>query len=211
MQPGQTITPGDQPEQPIAPESSVIQEVPAQSTPTPQAGPSSPPQFEQPQPAFADQPYDDVDAVSWSASEFVAHQKSGSWFLVLAMGTSVFSAGIYLVTKDILATIAIAVAGVMFGVFAARAPRVLQYVIDDRGLSIGERLYPYGEIRSFAVLEESPIPSILVMPMKRFLPPITLFFTPEEADKIIDALAARLPHEDKQPDAVDRLMSRIRF
>lgn len=209
MQPGQTITPGgDEPQQNVAAEQTVsvpasIPELPAAES-TPAFDGQAP---EQPTPGM----YAGEDAVTWTASEFIAHHKGGPWFVILGLATLVISATMYLLSKDILATVAIALAGVSFGVFAARQPRVLQYTVDDHGLTIGERTYGYGEIHSFALLEDGPLPSIIIMPMKRFLPPITLHFAPEETDKIADALAARLPHEDRQPDAVDMLMSKIRF
>ncbi len=49
------------------------------------------------------------------------------------------------------------------------------------------------------------------MPLKRFMPPITLYYPPDQEDAVINALAAYLPHEDRTHDPVDRLMRKIRF
>ena len=217
MQPGETITPGGQPpQQPEMPR----QEVPA----APQ--PPSPPLREQepvPEPS-ANWQFTGTDSanqsasatvsqqpVTWSASEYIAHAKGTAWFVVLGAGLFVLIAIVWLFTKDVLAAILVGAAGFSFGMFAARPPRTLQYSVGNRGIQIGQKLYPYQDFKSFALLEDGPLPSILLLPLKRFLPPITIFYDPKEEDAIIAVLGDYLPHEEKQPDIVDRIMSRIRF
>ncbi len=151
------------------------------------------------------------DQVAWTASEYVAHSKNSGWFMLLAGSVIAVIVLVYVLTSSILSSIMVGIAGMAFGIFAARPPRVLQYSVQSQGLQIGPRLYPYQEIRSFTVRHEGPLPSIVLTPLKRFMPPITVFYDPESEDAIIDALSNYLPHEDKSPDVVDRLMSRIRF
>lgn len=153
-----------------------------------------------------------IEPVSWTASEYIEHAKGLSWFVLLGLGLVALVALVYFMTgKDIFASVMVGIAGLVFGIFAARPPKVLQYSISPAGVQIGEKLYPFKEFKSFAVLTEGPLPSLLLMPLKRFLPPITLFYDPKSEDAILNALSAYLPHEEKEPDAVDRLMSRIRF
>ena len=129
----------------------------------------------------------------------------------LGLALFVVVALIYFLLEDILAAVLIGLAGITFGVFAGRRPQVLEYGIDSRGIHIGQRSHTFAEFKSFSLTESGPLPAILLMPLKRFLPPITIFYDPNEEDKIVDALANYLPHEDREPDMVDRLMSRIRF
>ena len=118
----------------------------------------------------------------------------------------------FLVTgKDFVAACMVALAGIIFGVFSARPPRVLNYSISETGVQIGQRLYPYHEFKSFGLSEEGPLRSVLLMPLKRFLPPITVFYEPQAEDSIMNVLASYLPFEHRQPDAIDKLMSRIHF
>ena len=153
-----------------------------------------------------------IEPVSWTASEYIEHAKGLSWFVLLGLGLVALVVLIYFVTgKDIFASAMVGVAGLVFGIFAARPPKVLQYTISPAGIQIGPKLYTFKEFKSFAVLAEGPLPSLLLLPLKRFLPPITVFYDPKSEDAILNALSAYLPHEDKEPDAVDRLMSRIRF
>lgn len=170
-------------------------------------------QFDGDTQAFGEAPtYDtNTEPVTWTASEYVHHDKGAGWFVLFSLVLLVLVGLIYFLSKDILATVLVGVAGLTFGIFAGRPPRVLTYVIDNGGITIGERRHPFSELKSFTFIEENGLPSLMILPLKRFMPPVTVFFDPKDEDKIIDALALRLPHEDKEPDIVDRLMSRIRF
>lgn len=105
----------------------------------------------------------------------------------------------------------IVVVAIMFGVFAARQPRVLAYQLDHSGIRIGDKFYPYSEFKSFSVLDEGPVSSILLLPLKRFMPGVSMYYPPEQEEKIVTVIANYLPHEEREPDPLDRLMRKMRF
>lgn len=149
--------------------------------------------------------------ISWTASEFVAHNKSPLWYGLLVLISLVVVVGIWLLTHDFITTIVIALAAAAFGAVAARQPRELAYRLDGSGLTIDQRQFTYGQFRSFAVMREGAFSSIVFMPMKRFAPLTTIYYDPSDEAKIVDLLSDRLPLEDRQHDLVDRFMWRIRF
>ncbi|MGH7236958.1 MAG: hypothetical protein ACREGF_00290 [Candidatus Saccharimonadales bacterium] len=151
------------------------------------------------------------EAISWSASEFIAHQKSPVWYIGLGAAAIALAALTYLITRDKISTGVIPVVAVMFGAFAVRKPRVMNYKLDGRGLYIGEKFYGYGTFKSYSAVSEGVFASILLMPLKRFVPPLSLYFAPEDEAKILAVLQDRLPTEVHQADNIDRLMRRIRY
>ena len=153
----------------------------------------------------------ETESVSWTASEYVAHHKTLVWFAALGLVISGLTLGVYLLTKEIVSAAVIIIIGVSFGIFGARQPRVLQYAVDEKGLKVGGKLYPYTEIKSFSVLEEGPIRSILLMPMQRFVPPLSIYYDQADEDRILNVIGNYIPHEEHEHDFVDRLMSKIRF
>lgn len=218
MQPGQTINPGDQTDRPT--EQPVATAVAATPSPPPVPEPTPlPVNSSEPEPmewsAAADEPTSplpsNAPAVTWTASEFIDHEKRATWFLGLVGATVVASALIYLITQDFFATAVIAIAAALFGVTAGRHPSTLTYVLDQNGIQIGPKHYEYAKFKSFSVIEEGAIDSILLTPLTRFAPPISLYYPPEQEDQIVGTLANYLPHEDRRHDPVDRLMKRIRF
>jgi len=151
------------------------------------------------------------EPVSWTASEFIAHQKNASWYGLLVVGALVASALVFLLTKDKISVAMIVIVAITFGAFASRQPRVLQYQLNEGGLNIGDKFYPYALFKSFAVIQEDGLESISLIPLKRFMPILSIYFAPDDADKIVNMLGDYLPHEDRQADAIDRLMRRLRF
>lgn len=161
---------------------------------------------------FQNNPFqDDPQAVSWSASEFIDHNKNAGWYLILAMGGGALTAVVYLATKDIITSAALVIATASFAIFASRKPRTLNYSLNSTGITVGQKLYPYTNFKSFSIKEEGAIASIDLMPLQRFMPGLTLYCPPDQEDKIIDALINYLPHEEHNPDMVDRFMHKIRF
>lgn len=152
------------------------------------------------------------EPVTWTASEFVAHQKSPGWYGALAVGTVILAGLVFLITRgDFISTGVVVFAAVIFGIFAARQPRTLEYRLDGGGLSIGGKFYAYDVFKSFSVVDEGAFSGILLYPLKRFMPLLTILYAPDDEHKIVDLLADRLPMENRTYDAVDRLMHKIRF
>ena len=149
--------------------------------------------------------------VSWSASEFIAYHKSSGWYLQVLLIVAALAAVAFFITHDFISTGSIAIVGVMFIVFAGRKPRVLNYAIDQAGVHVGEKLYAFSMLRSFAVIDEGTLRSISVLPAKRFMPALSMYFEPQDEQKIIEVLGSFLPKEDRKQDAVDRFMHKIRF
>lgn len=154
---------------------------------------------------------DNGEFISWTASEFIAHDKSQGWYGRLAGVTALLVIIIFVLTRDFITSTVVIIGAFCFGVYAGRQPRQLPYRLDSFGLKIGQRSYPYEQFRSFSVVPEGAFSSIILMPLKRFAPLTTIYYAPESEDQIVDILAARLPYAEHKHDAVERLMRHIRF
>lgn len=151
------------------------------------------------------------EVVRWTASEFIAHHKTGGWYALLLLGTVVISVLAWLVTRDVVSTAVVLLAGGVLATYAARPPRQLTYQLDPSGLSIGQRHYNFNEFKSFSVIQEGAFTSVMFTPLKRFGTFTSIYYDPQDEARILDMVSQRLPHEERQPDMVDRLMRRIRF
>lgn len=155
--------------------------------------------------------HDTGKTVTWTASEFIAHQKGPDWYLALGLGGLLVTAAVYFLSRDIFSAVVVALAAVLFGVAASRQPREIQYGVDDHGLSVSNRHYNYSDFRSFSIADEGPFKSINFMPLKRFMPIMSIYYDPADEDKIAEVISAHLPLETHKLDAVEKLMRRIRF
>lgn len=191
----------------------------AENTPQPEEPPATAPETApaEPQSGFynADEPEQIQPSgpaeITWTASEFMAHEKSASWYTGLAAVAAMGCIVIYLITKDFLSVAVIVVGALVFGYYASHRPRELGYRLDQRGISIGPKIYGYDEFRNFSVVPEGAFSSIVFMPLKRFSLPISIYYAPEDEEKIVTLLSNQLPFEPPRRDAVESLMRRIRF
>jgi hypothetical protein len=149
--------------------------------------------------------------VEWTASEFVAHDKTPGWYAMLILAALGIGGGIFIWTRDIFSTLMVFVVAGIFAVAASRKPRVLTYRLDDHGVSAGNRFRPYSDFKSFAYQEEGPFASILFIPMTRFGLPFSVYMAPEDEQRVFDVLSQHLPLERGQLDTIDRFMKRVRF
>lgn len=225
MQPGQTITPGEPSSE------SGKTEIPKPITspyhpPTPEDASNNVAQPESSQlnsDNVSNWQYKDQEAkvdtyksnddlsITWTASEYIAHDKTISWYLSVIAASLMVAAIVYLITQDKISFVVVTVLGLAFAAFGARKPQVLQYSIDKSGVRIGLKHYPFGLFRTFSIIEEYAVRSILLMPLKRFNLPITIYYDPDDEQKIVQAISNHLPHEERNMSPVDNLMRKIRF
>jgi hypothetical protein len=184
---------------------------PAGVQPAPSVSPT-PPAFAPPPPmALPTVPKKPEQTISWEASEFIHRPKGVGWFLgFLVFAIALLGFGLFIL-RDFVTTGGFVIMLVAIIVVAVRPPRVLRYVIDGSGVHVGEKLYPYQQFQSYGVLQEGGVWSILLMPTGRFQPPLSIYFSREEGEKIVDILGTYLPMEEHKPDIIDRLSSKLRF
>lgn len=222
-QPGTVISPGGQISASIpaapAPEQAVQPPEPAIS-PEPVISPEPPTTPAEPEDSLATvndsateqvPVADDDSEITWTASEFIAHEKTGGWYLGLIIAGVVLAAAIYWLTKDLVSPIVVIAAAVLLAVFGSHKPRQLEYHLNGQGIQIGGQTHAYHEFRSFSVIPEGAFSSIVFMPLKRFALPLTLYYAPQDEDRIVQVLSDQLPLENRRPDPIDSLMRRIRF
>ncbi len=149
--------------------------------------------------------------VNWTATEYIDHKQGALWYAALAAITLALGSGIYFLIHDYFGTAIILILGLVVGVFAARTPKNLKYELSNDGLRIEQRLYPYSLFKSFAIIQDGALVSIDLMPIKRFMPPVSAYFAPADQEKIIGALEDHLPYEQRQLDSIERLTRRLRF
>jgi len=167
----------------------------------------------------ADAQYDGVnpttadtdDVVEWTASEFINHHKSSQWYAMLAIITAVLAVIVYMLNKDILSGIIVVLLGGLTAFAANRQPSVLPYRLDVRGLTIGARFYPYNAFKSFSVIKEGPFSNITIMPTGGFMPELSIYYSPDDEQDILEVLGEHLPMQQSQGAYVDRLARRLHF
>ena len=162
---------------------------------------------------FQDNPPADqkTEPVAWQAAEFIAHDKSPTWFMGLFAVVVIIAALIYLATRDFVSVAVVVVAGILLAVYGTHRPREQQYVFDGRGFSVGSKSYRYDQFKSFSVLPEGGYSTITMMPLKRFGLQVTMHCPGEAQEAAVNTIGSQLPLAEPSRDHVDSLMRKIHF
>jgi hypothetical protein len=162
--------------------------------------------------ASADQyPESDIDTITWTASEFIANQKTAEWHLGIIGGALFFAIVVFILTRDYISSGAIIIVSILFVIIGNHKPRQVTYTLDFQGLSIGEKFYPFSLFKSFAIMQDGAFNSINLIPLKRFMPELSIYYAPTDEPKILDILSNSLPNDQRGERATDKLMKRLRF
>lgn len=208
---------------PPSPAAPSVQQVQAQPAPAPQlASAPPPPQPLSDQAAFQpdmtidleEEPEEEFDLsqpVNWQAKEFVHQEKDSKWFVLFGIVTVVFMAvAIFLMQSWTFAALLVVIA-IVIVVLAKRPPRLMSYSLSEKGLHIGDTLHAFSDFRAFGIIHDGEEYSIMLIPTKRFLPGITIYFPEEAGEDIVDALGSRLPMQELKLDIVDRIVRKLRL
>lgn len=150
-------------------------------------------------------------AISWSAAEYIEHDRSRRWYLMLVVGASVLALVAIFLLKDWIFAVLIVVMSAVVVMFAKRPPREINYTLTQEGLLIGQKFFAMDSFRSFGLVKEGAIWNVRLISNKRFVPPVTAYLPDDVGEKVVDVLGALLPLEDIEPDMVDRLVNRSKI
>ncbi|MEO5949689.1 MAG: hypothetical protein ABIP74_04760 [Candidatus Saccharimonas sp.] len=160
-----------------------------------------------------DQPNSEAEesVIQWQATEYVQHARSSSWFLILgAISLALMAIAIFLM-QSISFAILVPVMAAALVMYVKRPPALIDYVVSRKGIHINDKLHTYEEFRSFGILTHDGFHSIVLVPRQRFQLSQTLSFPEEVGEGLVDMLAARIPMNEVKPDAIDRILARLRL
>jgi hypothetical protein len=152
-----------------------------------------------------------MQPVQWRAVEYIQQDKQPLWYLGFAGVVVVLMVlAIWLMQAWTFAVL-ILVMAVALLVYAHRPPRELTYVLSEKGLYINDQLHPMGEFKSFGVVQNSQLNSLMLIPVKRFRPGLSVFFPTEVGEQVVDLLGAYLPMQDLKLDFFDKIVQKLRL
>jgi hypothetical protein len=152
-----------------------------------------------------------AEEIRWSAKEFIEHDRGAGWYVACILGSVLLAVVIYFITKDYFAAGATVIVGVIAAVHASNKPKELGYELTKKAIKVGEKSYGYGLFKSFSIAHEGAHTSIVLEPIKRFMPPMSIYFPPEAEKQITNLIGNYIPLQEHQPSVTDRLVHRLRF
>jgi len=152
-----------------------------------------------------------AEPVRWQATEYIHHEKGPLWFVLFAVVVIGLIALAIFIIQSVTFAILIPVMAAALLVYVNRPPRVLNYALSPKGLYINDHLHPFGEFKGFGVIHDGKEYSVVLLPIKRFQPVVSVYFPEEAGEAIVDALGTRLPMQELHLDFVDRIIRKLRI
>ena len=228
MQPGQDQQQPNWPQQ--QPPESVPQPVPSSQTPV-QPVQEQPVEYQYPAPAtysdnplmqeeqmpVPEQPQQVVDnefdgqAIQWQSPEYIEHARVPLWYVGFwVIVVSLVLVAIFVLQSWSFAILVPAMAAALM-IYSHRPPRLMSYVLSHKGLYINDQLHAMTEFKSFGVMRQDQLPSLMLVPTKRFKPGLTIYFPAEVGENIVDLLGSRIPMQELHLDAFDKIIRKLRI
>src|SRR3989338_4567427 len=118
------------------------------------------------------------DKLSWSALEYEEKERSQDWFWALGIIVATSSIASIIFENYFFAALLV-LSGLLLGLFATKKPGTVAYELNNKGLKIGNRLYPYENIKSFWVQldtsgETNLKPLLFIHSERAFMPIISI-------------------------------------
>lgn len=153
----------------------------------------------------------DDTAVRWQAAEYIQRDKNGLWYLGFGLVVvGMIGLAIFLMHAWTFAVLILVMAAALI-VYTQRPPRVLNYILSRQGLHVNDHLYPFADFKGFSVIHGDDEYSIMLIPIKRFRPGVSVYFPENAGEAIVDMLASRLPMQQAHLDVVDRIIRKLRI
>jgi hypothetical protein len=189
---GDNETPVTQPpvEPVVAPAPEVTAEQPIAAAPETPAAPQQPEQ----------------GPVQWQAPEYLHHEKNPLWFIAFGIVVIALTAAAIFLMKSWTFALLIPVMAVALVAYSHRPPRMMDYVLSGKGLYISDTLHPFAEFKSFGVIHDDHEYSVVLIPVRRFRPSLTVYFPEDKGEALVDLLGVRLPMQPLKLDAFDKIV-----
>ncbi len=109
----------------------------------------------------------DFEKLEWSHLEYEEKERNPDWFWALGIIVIAISITSFIYQNYFFA-IFIVLSGLLMVMFAIKKPEMVNYELNQKGLQIKNRLYPYDKIKSFYVQTEGK-PTLFIRSERKFM------------------------------------------
>ena len=149
--------------------------------------------------------------VSWKSLEYTKKERTADWYwavIIIAISIVVIS----FLTGDGFFGILIIIATVTLLIFSTHEPKLMDIMIDQRGLIINQDMYPFVNLEAFWVdISEPNNLKIIFQSKKTFMPLIVIPLDEYHHLDIRDFLLQYLPEKEMHEPVSQKIMEKLGF
>lgn len=129
-----------------------------------------------------------MEKINWKAPEYIHTEKNSDWYWIVGIIT-ISIALIAIILNNIIFAILIIVSMFTLTLYASRRPENIDIEINEKGISVGQTYYPYGNLESFWVETKDKFPRIIILPKKTVSSYIIILIKDADPEEIRDFLS----------------------
>src|SRR3989344_6825649 len=150
------------------------------------------------------------EIITWSGSEYPHRPKEKRWYVV-AVFIAVLACATSIYFENTLFAIFIIVAMFAFVLLGSRAPRIIEFCINDHGIRANNSFYPYENLHSFWVRQEEHGYVLVLRTTKAIAPYIFLHIDDADPNDIRDVISEFLPETPHEKTLLESFEEYIGF
>ena len=152
----------------------------------------------------------DIEKMEWSALEYEEKERTNDWFW--ALGVIVVAGSITsIIFANYFFAALLVISGILLGFFAVKKPETVVYELNNKGLKIKSRLYPYEKIKAFFVQTEKK-PLLFIKTERFFMPILSIPIEYGHAHSIRNIMLSKEVIEEKMTEhPYEKIMEQLGF
>ena len=146
--------------------------------------------------------------VNWQASEYDRKERSSDWLWIAGAAIITLSI-ISIMMENILLAVIFILGGFSFMAYERREPEIMKIALTGKGVRLGNNLYQYKDLQSFAIDDEPPKRRIVLVSSQSIIKHTYVPIGDESVDDIRECLAQFLPEVHYEPTITDLITEYI--
>lgn len=145
--------------------------------------------------------------ISWEAPEYIQHEKGWKWFLIAGIIIILFA--VYgALTDNWTLSIALVLAAAVYVMVHGQTPKHIEIIVSKTGIKVGEREYPYQNIKYFWIIyEPNKTRTLNLESNSKFLPDIAIQLGDQDPAELRTFLLMHVREkEGKEETGIDALL-----
>ncbi|OGI57476.1 hypothetical protein A3B85_00920 [Candidatus Nomurabacteria bacterium RIFCSPHIGHO2_02_FULL_37_13] len=157
-----------------------------------------------------------MEKLEWSALEYEEKERNADWFWALGV-IIIASSAASIIYGNYFFAILLVLSGILLGFFAKKKPDIILYELNEKGLKIRTRLFPYENIKSFWVQVGQPTQietksTLFIKSERFFMPIISIPINDSLADEIqFIMLTKNITEEEMKEHLSEKIMEVLGF
>jgi len=148
---------------------------------------------------------DKESKIEWTFLEYEEKKRGNDWFWALGI-IIVASATTSIIYKNYFFGLFLVIGGVLLAMFTVKKPDLVFYELNDKGLKIKNRLYPYENIKAFFVKKYEDRATLFIKSERLFMP---IFSMPVKLELAESVRSSMLKNEVIEEEIKEHVSEKI--